>query len=47
MLDQTHWLVPALTAALGGTLLLALVYYYLYARMSVPASAAASAGSSQ
>ncbi len=32
MLDQTHWLVPALTAALGGTLLLALVYYYLYAR---------------
>jgi PAS domain S-box-containing protein len=32
MLDQTHWLVPALAAALGGTLLLALVYYYLYAR---------------
>ena len=32
MLDQTHWLIPALTAALAGTLLLALVYYYLYAR---------------
>jgi PAS domain S-box-containing protein len=28
----TNWLVPALTAALGGTLLLALVYYYLYSR---------------
>jgi PAS domain S-box-containing protein len=32
MLDQTHWLVPVLAAALGGTLLLASVYYYLYAR---------------
>jgi PAS domain S-box-containing protein len=32
MLDQTHWLVPALAAALGGTLLLALVYYYLFTR---------------
>jgi PAS domain S-box-containing protein len=32
MLDQIHWLFPALAAALGGTLLLALVYYYLYAR---------------
>ena len=30
MLDQTHWLVPVLTASLGGTLLLALVYYYPY-----------------
>jgi PAS domain S-box-containing protein len=32
MLDQIHWLFPALAAALGGTLLLALVYYYLHAR---------------
>lgn len=32
MLDQNHWLIPALAAALAGTLLLALVYYYLYAR---------------
>jgi PAS domain S-box-containing protein len=32
MIEQPHWLIPALTAALGGTLLLALVYYYLYAR---------------
>ena len=32
MLDQTHWLIPALAAALAGTILLALVYYYLYAR---------------
>jgi PAS domain S-box-containing protein len=32
MLNQTHWLVPALTAALAATLLLSLVYYYLYTR---------------
>ena len=30
MLDQTYWLVPVLKASLGGTLLLALVYYYPY-----------------
>ena len=32
MLDQIHWLLPALTAALAATLLLALIYYYLYTR---------------
>ena len=32
MLDQTRWLVPAQATALAGTLLLALVFYYLYAR---------------
>ena len=34
MLDQTHWLIPALAAALAGTLLLALIYYYLYAPLT-------------
>ena len=31
-----HWLVPAQTAALIGTLLLALVFYYLYSRYRQP-----------
>jgi signal transduction protein with GAF and PtsI domain len=39
MFDQTHWLVPAPAAALGGTLLLALICYYFFSRHRLRARA--------